>query len=107
MFKNNEEIDQFVRSEEYGSYKDNERQRICFAVNVDKENYEVNQIEYHLRFNISNYQEPDHMFTYGRRVKYPFKTNEIWYYQNTISKGLLSLQTLIDSFIIAKTSENT
>jgi len=25
MFKNNEEIDQFVRSEEYGSYKDNER----------------------------------------------------------------------------------
>ncbi|CAD8082367.1 unnamed protein product [Paramecium sonneborni] len=97
-FKNNDEIDDYVRSEGYNKLKDSEG--LCLAIIFESDDYTQKNFSYTLRFNTSD--STDYIeYPLNRKDKinqFKYEDQEITYlfYEN----GFLTIQNWIDNLII-------
>lgn len=108
-FENDDEINKYIKQDDYiNAFENGTKRQLCFAISFDEYDLENNLFEYNLRFNISanptqvSNDKLDHFDTKNETPKLQFQVDDNNEFINGLEKGPLSLQILVDAFILDK-----
>ena len=95
-------IDDYIQQEGYtGAFTNTTRKQLCMGIVFDE--YEKLKYSYSLRYNISGPDAiDDHWDTDNTSNRIRFKVDDLPYFLKILTNGMLTLQFLIEGFIIRK-----